>query len=730
MRDLSPGDVFAGYVIQRVLGQGGMGSVYLARHPRLPRLVALKLLNRDLTRDDAIRARFLREADNVSRLEHPNIVHVYDRGREQDQLWISMQYVDGSDAANAVQRQGRLAVERAVRVVAEVAKALDHAHAEGILHRDVKPANILLAKAMHGADERVLLADFGIAKSLEDTHSLTTTGSLLASLPYAAPEQFYPAAESDERTDVYALGCTLYQLVTGELPYPGTTPMQLLHGHLNAPIPKPTVTLKQQNGQQLPSGLDDVIAHALAKDRAQRYRSCGELARDAQAAVGEQARRLADTQRAHGFPSPDAPEHPREADRAAGSAFTAAATIIDSAPTPSADTTAVPTVPAALTRPAAQQPPPTGPSPRAGEAANPLPLRPAASSPTPPRRGYRGRVALIMVPVVVAVSTFIGYQVIRSHSTGTSTITTTARPTPPTIPLEVRPDAIAVDPSTHAVYVASSDTSNRVSVLDPTTGRTTAVIPLSGDPHKVAVDSESHAVYASGSDGTDPYVDLIDPVTSKVTATLKTGPPKSDRVFDFANGLLVDPGTHLVYAFNTVDGWLSVIDPATRTVTTTRGGSFTYAVDPVAHKLVGINIASNTAFTIDPATGAATDQTDVKDCCTGPVVFDPSTRTLYANDYSDQRIVAIDLTKHQVAATISASAQTSDPEGIALDVTARTLYAANGNDRSISVIDLTRNTVTATLAVADNPDSIALDPSTRTLYVISAAAKTVTILHL
>ncbi|GCE43572.1 Serine/threonine protein kinase [Rhodococcus wratislaviensis] len=276
--DLVPGAMFAGFTIERVLGTGGMGTVYLARHGSLPRGVAVKVL--DGTADDYMRARFVREAEHTARLEHPNIVTVYDRGCEGDRLWIAMQYVAGTDAATLL-RRGPLPPDLAVHIVAEIGQALDFAHEHGILHRDVKPANVLLAgRPAAGAGVwRVLLTDFGIAKNLDETRRLTRTGMLVATLVYAAPEALVAGVEPDHRADVYSLGCMLFQLLTGRLPYSGSA-AAVVDAHLNQPIPRPTVLRPS-----LPDAMDPVIRQALAKDRDTRFDSCGALAQAARRAL-------------------------------------------------------------------------------------------------------------------------------------------------------------------------------------------------------------------------------------------------------------------------------------------------------------------------------------------------------------------------------------------------------------------------------------------------------------
>lgn len=282
MEELVPGTVFAGFTIKESLGVGGMGTVYRARHPRIPRQVALKLLHRSLTADDYARALFEREADHAARLDHPNIVAVLDRGNENGQLWIAMQYVAGTNAATAV-RVEALDPEPAIHIVTEIAAALDYAHEQGVLHRDVKPANILLEHPRSGRPGRVLLADFGIAKALTETNQHTNSGMLVASLQYAAPEQF-EAAQLDGRADVYALGCTLFHLLTGRPPYPGTSLPKLMNAHLHRAIPAPS-----HFGLGLPPAIDQVMERALAKKRTDRYGSASELGRAAAAALSPAA---------------------------------------------------------------------------------------------------------------------------------------------------------------------------------------------------------------------------------------------------------------------------------------------------------------------------------------------------------------------------------------------------------------------------------------------------------
>ncbi|WP_275078777.1 serine/threonine-protein kinase [Mycolicibacterium mucogenicum] len=231
---LTEGQVFAGYTIRRKLGAGGMGSVYLASHPRLPRLDAVKVLSADLTSDPEYGPRFLREADLVSTLSHPNILGVHDRGECDGQLWISMDYVAGTDAAQLLREHypAGMPPEVALPIIQAVASALDHAHRRGLLHRDVKPANILL----DAETSRIYLADFGIARPMNDSAGLTATNMAVGTVAYAAPEQLRGEG-MDGRTDQYALACTAFQLLTGNPPYADSNPAVVITKHVTAPAP-------------------------------------------------------------------------------------------------------------------------------------------------------------------------------------------------------------------------------------------------------------------------------------------------------------------------------------------------------------------------------------------------------------------------------------------------------------------------------------------------------------
>jgi serine/threonine protein kinase, bacterial len=269
---LGRGQEFAGYTIVRLLGSGGMGEVYLAQHPRLPRHDALKVLPADVSADPEFRSRFSREADLAATLFHPHIVGVHDRGDFEGQLWIAMDYVEGTDAGQLMKAQYRdgMTAHDVCAIVTAVAGALDYANQRGLLHRDVKPANVLLTEPEDG-ERRVLLADFGIARQLAEVSGLTATNMTVGTVSYAAPEQLM-GSDIDGRADQYALAATAFHLLTGATPYQHSNPVAVISQHLNAPPPK--------LGDRRPdlAYLDPVLSKALAKDPNDRFDRSREFA--------------------------------------------------------------------------------------------------------------------------------------------------------------------------------------------------------------------------------------------------------------------------------------------------------------------------------------------------------------------------------------------------------------------------------------------------------------------
>jgi serine/threonine protein kinase len=271
---LSSGTTLAGYKIIRLLGSGGMGEVYLAEHPRLPRRDALKVLPSAVSADDEFRRRFEREADLAASLWHPNIVEVHDRGEFEGRLWIAMDYVEGTNAQEllADRYPSGMPPELVATIVSAVGGALDYAHKRGLLHRDVKPANIMIANCDDSDERRILLTDFGIARNVNDISGLTATNMTIGTVAYCAPEQL-SGAEIDGRADEYALAATAYHLLNGSQLFPDSNPAVVIGRHLSANPPPISASRPEL------AALDRAFAVALAKDRNSRFPSCGHFAR-------------------------------------------------------------------------------------------------------------------------------------------------------------------------------------------------------------------------------------------------------------------------------------------------------------------------------------------------------------------------------------------------------------------------------------------------------------------
>jgi CheY-like chemotaxis protein/predicted Ser/Thr protein kinase len=268
------GTVIAGYRIEERIGRGGMGVVYRAQHLNLQRRAAIKIIAPDLAESEGFRERFTREARIAAALQHPNIVTVYDAGEVDGLLYLAMQYIQGEDLAAMLRAEGRLRPYRAIDVCRQVASALDAAHAMGLIHRDVKPANVLIE------GRTAFLTDFGLTKRLEGTHAqLTRAGDVVGTIHYVAPEQIEGRRVS-ARSDVYSLGCLLYHCLAGQVPFALETDVAVIYAHLSEEPPK-----LSELRPELPEGLDAMMSKALDKSPDRRFPSCGDMISAARAVI-------------------------------------------------------------------------------------------------------------------------------------------------------------------------------------------------------------------------------------------------------------------------------------------------------------------------------------------------------------------------------------------------------------------------------------------------------------
>jgi serine/threonine protein kinase len=280
------GQDFAGYRLRAVLGRGGMSVVFEAENARLGNTIALKVLAPELSADDAFRARFLKESRLAASLNHPNVIPIYDTGPCEDLLYIAMRYVAGSDLRTVLNARERVSPGQALLLIGQAGRALDAAHRLGLVHRDVKPANVLIERGADGDPDHIYVADFGLTKHTLSRSGLTATGQLLGTIDYIAPEQIQ-GKDVDGRADIYSLGCVLYECLTGRVPFVKDLDAAVIWAHVEEP-PTPPSAIRSE----LPAAIDEVILCALAKDPNDRYQTCREFVAAANAAL-EQAPQIA-----------------------------------------------------------------------------------------------------------------------------------------------------------------------------------------------------------------------------------------------------------------------------------------------------------------------------------------------------------------------------------------------------------------------------------------------------
>ncbi|MBV9515095.1 MAG: protein kinase [Mycobacteriaceae bacterium] len=416
--DSRAGTDFGHYQLRRLLGRGGMGEVYEAEDTRKDRTVALKLLPPAMAGDPVFRKRLQREARSAGRLQEPHVVPIHDYGEIDGVLYVDMRFIDGTDLRKMLSRYGPLTPARAVAIVRQIASALDAAHESGIMHRDVKPENVLITR-----DDFAYLVDFGIANAATD-ESLTELGTAVGTYAYMAPERF-TNAEVTYRADIYALACVLYECLTGGQPYPVDSVSVVITAHLMQPIPQPSVVRPG-----IPAAFDQVIARGMAKDPKDRYATTGDLATAAHEALGSRDQDKADTILTRsaaatipGVITPPPNQHPPTMPASFLTPAPGGAPPSSAPPTPAPFATTPPPYQPATSGPGGSvgpggtggappwQPPPSGPMAAAQPPSGPMPAAQMPSGPMaaaqPPKRSQVG-----IIVAVVSVILLVGGAVI------------------------------------------------------------------------------------------------------------------------------------------------------------------------------------------------------------------------------------------------------------------------------------------------------------------------------
>jgi YVTN family beta-propeller protein len=733
---------FGQYRIKGLIGSGGMGEIYRAYDTRRDREVALKLLPTALSGDPEFLRRFQRESYAVARLREPHVIPIHDYGEIDDRLFIDMRLIDGPNLGSLIAEGGPMTAERAVNLVSQVAEALDAAHADGVVHRDVEPSNILVTP-----NEFVYVVDFGIAHPVGHSRSrLTMIGATLGTLDYMAPERFesHPVGP---RTDVYSLACVLFECLTAQKPFCGDDLPALMYAHLYTGPPRVSA-VKQAVGAEL----DAVVAKGMAKKPEDRYPSAGALAAAARAAlaasgaptehVEEVTRRVdtgADAQTVAGRPLVGAPlvaGAPMVATSAGGSLR---------GPGPRYDNVgAAPTVGVALEleRPHLGGQAPASPPPPPYGAARPAPgARPS---------GRRKLVVLLAVVALLVAAAAGGAVWLLTRTplpdtpgapsaspevpqgSGPAIVKATKAPigrsvdTPTvgqTVQANATPGYMDIAPNGRYAYIANREV-GVLSVFDTTRNAVTGTIKVpEGGPQFVAFAPDGKRAYVSifNNQRTVNVVGVLDTATSSFITMVPVG------VRPFA--LDITPDGKRVYVPNHDSGSITVIDTATNAVVDT------IKVAPNPHwvdistdgkTLYAANHESNVVSIIDTATDKVITTVPVG-LSPHSILKHPTKPILFNVNYDSSSMTVIDTNTNKVVKTVPTA---SHPQDISLSADGEHGYLAAVDDNAIQVFNTKTMEITARVPVGRSPTNVAVGRDGRQAYVTNLADGTVTILNL
>ncbi|HET7017027.1 MAG TPA: serine/threonine-protein kinase [Streptosporangiaceae bacterium] len=684
---LPAGSLIGGYRLEDRIGQGGMAVVFRAHDTGLNRIVALKLLAPALAEDMTFRRRFARESLAAAAVDDPHIIPVYKAGEVDGVLFIAMRYVGGGDVSSLLHRDGPLPLARAAAIISAVASALDAAHAAGLVHRDVKPANMLL-DVQPGRPDHVYLSDFGLSKALMGTSGLTGTGQFLGTLDYMSPEQF-EGRPVDGRTDQYALACAAYELLTGIPPFRRDQGLAVAFAHLSAP-PPPVMSRRPGLGPQV----DDVFARALAKSPSDRFDTCGHFSEALLAALGQA---------------------PYDAGPAAA---------------PAADPTGGPAqrAPTQVTeRPA----PAPAPDPALFYAAKPEPVQPAQVL-NPAQAGGRrpGRRTLVIAAAVILVAGTAITAKIISQPAAQSTAYVASAGTGTVTPIDVATghagtpirvgdgaDAIAITPDGKTAFVAnygSNGSGNTVIPIDVATGHAGSPIRVGNGPDAIAITPDGRTAYVANYGNQDGNGDTMTPID---VATGRAGTPIKVGNGPWAIAITPDGKTAFVANYGANNGnTVTPIDVTTgRAGTPIRVGDGPdgIAITPDGETVYVASHGSSGSGTVTPvdvATGRT--GTPIK-VGAGPwgIAITPDGKTAYVANYGTSggghTVTPIDAATGHAGAPIQVG---KGPVAIAITPDGKTAYVTNYGGGTVTPIDVATGHPGAPIKVGNSPLAVAMTP--------------------
>ena len=703
-------EMFGPYRVESLIGRGGMGEVHRAYDTVKKRTVALKRLPVEFATDEGFQARFRRESRVAARLREPHVIPIHDFGEIDGRLFIDMRLVDGVDLATILQCDGPVDPSRAVQIVGQVGSALDAAHAEGLVHRDVKPSNVVVAGS--GPDEFAYLIDFGTARDTRDLLGLSTGGVTVGTIAYMAPERFRgPDGQSDARVDVYALACLLYEALTGSRPFVGEDAAALKYAHVTAAPPRPSV---QRVG--VPIGFDEVVARGLAKDPADRFGSAGELVAAARAVLTASSLPLP------GLPAIPAPRHSDQNPLASSGQVL-----------PTAINPPIPSEQSGHNGPTHTQPTPARP-------------RPDGS-----RRRHRRRIGAAVTTVLI-ISLVIGAtRLVNGFYVKATPVTE--------IPVGQHP-CTAVASSDGRVYVTNLG-SDTVSVIDTGSNRAIDNIHVGNSPVWAAITPDSKHLYVTnsglGHDTADCFppevedpgpgsVSVIDTENKSVINTIPVGRgpvwevliPDHARLY-VANYLPAKSVKRSVSVIDTESNKVAYslfADEMTDNSIDKRGVNPSWAVSPKDGKRIYFgNYDSNSVIAVGTmkqsmvATIPYGQIDDLSDWASDWAVITSDGKHLYVIGVLSGTVWVIDTEAGKVIETISVgpgSNRSAIPAVISKDD--KRLYVTNGDAGSVSVIDTESNRVIDTIKVGQNPGTPTITADGKRLFVINASSDSVSVI--